>query len=627
MCGIVGILTPPGRFPPEKMRSILEAMGASLAHRGPDGQGVWQGDGIGLAHARLGILDRRDAAAQPMISPDGRFAITYNGEIYNFAELRRNLEGQGHIFRTRGDCEVLLHGYRQWGADLPRRLRGMFAFAIWDAQERRLFLARDRFGKKPMVHARVDGAFVFASEAKALCAFPGFTRRVNPEAIRHYLSFGHTAAATSAFDGVARFPPAHAAHVEQAACEISPPARYWSLAPVDPTKAGLSRDDAAGELLERLDEAIAIRQRAELPIGAMLSGGIDSSAIVARLAPRMTQPLQTFCAGFDRRDYDETPHALAVSRLYGTRHRTFTMDDSLARLLPDVAWHYDEPFSDSSALVTMAMARHMGAHLGVAMTGDGGDELFLGYSRYLRFGADLAQADRSPGLLRDLYADRLAVFRHRHLEWGLGPALADGLLTPAGDALPALLETAMPDTAAEIAARVETGTALPDDLLVKADIAQMSAGLEGRSPFLDHEFADWAASLPVALRLSDGAGGMQPKALVKHALRRVLPAEILQREKQGFSVPVKHWLCGSLRDFTGDLLTSGRFRNRGYMRPGFVDLMLDRHLSGREDHGTRLWNLLMLELWHRTHMDPGVPAPLTGLDPLAGRAVPLQAAG
>ena len=503
----------------------------------------------------------------------------------------------------------------------------MFAFAIWDTAQRSLFLARDRFGKKPLVYARIDGCFVFASEAKALACMPGIRASPDNDALLHYLSFGHTRGGRSAFAGLHHLPPAHSATLHADEAGLPTTRRYWSLAQTDPAKASLSRDDAAGELLERLDEAIAVRMRADVPLGAMLSGGVDSSAIVARLAPRLPEPLQTFSAGFDHTDYDETPYAQTVARQFGTRHRSYRMDDSLAELLPDVAWQYDEPFSDSSALVTLAMARHLRDHVGVALTGDGGDEICLGYSRYLRFRNRLASPEAAETLRRDLYADYLAVFRTRHLQWGLGPALIDGLLTPAADSLSTILEAANETTAPDLAARAEVHTALPDDLLVKADIAQMSAGLEGRSPFLDHEFADWTASLPASLRLDDGAGGLQPKALLKHALRDVLPPDILHREKRGFSVPVKHWLRGGLRDFTHDILTSQRFRERGYMRAGFVSAMLERHNSSQEDNGTRIWNLLMLELWHRTHIDPVRPTPLTDLNPITQVNPPLCAAG
>lgn len=654
MCGIVGVYSakaiaqghggPAEDLPPRALRTILEVMNDQIRHRGPNGSGIWVraettapggaqtgvqvGPVVGFGHRRLAIIDLNERSTQPMHTTDGALTVTFNGEIYNFKDLRSELEGRGHVFRTESDTEVVLHGYRQWGAALPTRLRGMFAFAIWDEARGEMFLARDRFGKKPLVYAWSGETFLFASEAKSILEWPGFDRRTDLSVIHDYMSYGYTPGAQTAFQGLRRLPPAHAMRVRPGHGPTNPPTpqRYWALAQIDPAKAQMTRDQAAGEFLERFDEALSLRLISDVPLGAFLSGGVDSSTVVARMAGLMNEPVKTFSVGFDIDGFDETAYAREVATRYGTDHRAFMMDYSLIETLPEVIWHYGEPYSDSSALVSKALSHKIRDHVTVAVSGDGADEIFLGYSRYDRFRrevADLAaggltaaphkHSDIAFGAstLRDRYMKYIATFRDLHKQWGYGPALMDHYLTPAADCLPRLLEDVTPDTAADHAARAEVATYLPDDLLIKADIATMAASIEGRSPFLDHELADWAASLPQHLRIWDRDGTMEMKALLKYAMEPQLSQELLYRRKQGFSVPVKHWIRHEIRELTGDLLTSKSFLDRGYLRPDFVHWMLDRHFAGKEDHGTRIWNLLCLELWHQTFLDRRAHGPLS----------------
>jgi len=624
MCGIVGLYCAGPPLPPRALKDSLEKMSAQIRHRGPDGSGVWVHGPAGLAHRRLSIIDLNERAAQPMVSGDQNLITSFNGEIYNFKDLRRELEGFGHVFRTRSDTEVLLHGYRQWGQGLPARLRGMFAFAIWDKDKQEMFLARDRFGKKPLVYTWCDDVFLFASEAKSILQWPHFKRGVDLEVIHDFMSFGYTPGAKTAFAGLNRLPPAHMMLIRPGHRADNPPAlqKYWTLAAVDPAKTAMSLEQTAGELLERLDDAIKVRLESDVPLGAFLSGGVDSSALVARMSSMMPEPVKTFSVGFDIKGYDETAYAREVADQYGTDHRAFMMDYSLIDTLPQIIWNYGEPYADSSALVTTALAHKIRKHVTVAISGDGGDEVFLGYSRYQRFQEDIAKGISpplhqhydtafGPPTMRDRYAKYVATFRDLHKQWGYGPALMEHYLTPSADRFPGFMENTHAGNALDMAARAEVATYLPDDLLIKSDIGTMAASLESRSPFLDHHLADWAASLPQNQRVFARHGKLQMKALLKYAMEPQLSHALLYRKKQGFSVPVKHWIRHEIRDLAGDLLTSKKFAERGYFRPSFVKWMLDQHFAGHEDHGTRIWALLCLEMWHQTFMDGPLIGPMT----------------
>jgi asparagine synthase (glutamine-hydrolysing) len=622
MCGITGALDRTAAVTPDAMAANVAAMTRQLFHRGPEVGGVEVVGSCGLGHRRLAIIDLNPRASQPMTTADGKLWLVYNGEIYNFQELRSELEAAGCVFRTTSDTEVLLHGWRVWGESMVAKLRGFFAFALWDETAQTLFLARDRFGKKPLFYHDDGRLFLFGSEIKAMLAWPGFDRRVDLAVIHDFLTYHYCIGEASAFAGVRKLPPAH--YMVVRAGHPTRLQRYWRLAEVDPSQGARPVEDLALELVERLDEAVRCRLIADVPLGAFLSGGVDSSAVVARMATMSSQAVKTFSVGFDIDGFDETPFALQVAERYGTDHRSFIMGYDLVAELPKLIWHYGEPYADSSALVTYALSREIRKHVTVALTGDGGDEVFLGYSRYLRFKDFVARWRQGvrPRLpyepliagegvqLRDHYGRWIGSFREEHKQSGYGPALAEHLLTTSLDRLGLRLEDADPETAMDLAARVEMGGYLPDDLNVKADIATMAVALEGRSPFLDHHLADWGASLPQDRRVFERHGQIQTKALLKLAMEPYLPHEVLYRRKQGFSVPVKHWMRYEIRDFMIETLTSQRFRERGLINARFVTHLLDRHLSEQEDHGTRLWGLLCLELWHQTFIDRSEEGPM-----------------
>ena len=624
MCGLAGALDFAGGNAKAELSQKLSFVSKGLTHRGPDSNGTWSDEHCGLAHTRLSIIDLSERATQPMLSPDGRFVVTFNGEIYNFKDIRAELEALGHSFRSDSDTEILLQGFRQYGEELPKHLRGMFAFAIWDRKERTLFAARDRFGKKPFYYVWVGKILVFASEIRALLAWPEIEREVDLNTIHDYLTFGNSVGQRTAFRNIRNLPPAHYWIVKLDKQQSSQPVRYWAPAEVDPTMGRYNSAALCEEFLCRFDEALKLRLVADVPVGAFLSGGVDSSTVVARAAGMVDRPLKTFSVGFARQGYDESEFAQQVADEFATDHHAFVMDETLIETLPELIWNYAEPFSDSSALVATALSHQVSKHVTVALTGDGGDEIFLGYQRYQQFQKNLSGGaipesvqispfsvpELSVPLNRDYYMRSIATFRDLHKMWGYGPALMDQMLVSSSDRMPLVLEDINPELAIDAAARADVATYLPDDLLVKTDIATMSASLEARSPFLDHELADWATSLPQASRVITRNGFPELKGLLKLAMEPQLSADLLYREKQGFRVPVRHWLRNEVRELTMDILDSKTFHDRGLFRPEFIRWMLKAHHEGIEDHGTRIWNLLCLELWYQTFIDRPPSGPL-----------------
>jgi asparagine synthase (glutamine-hydrolysing) len=631
MCGIAGKVyaDPERRVDP----ALLRRMSAVLAHRGPDDEGIHADGPAGLAARRLAIIDLSPAAHQPMGTPDGRFWIAFNGEVYNFQALRADLERQGVPLRSRGDTEVVLALYAREGPACLARLRGMFAFAIWDRAERTLFAARDRLGKKPLVYYHDAERFVFASEPKAACEDPEVPRAADPEAIHHYLTYGYVPAPWSAFRGFRKLPPAHYLLVRDGRLSLH---RYWTLR-YTPKRAGQAAA-LAEELVARLEEAVRLRLISDVPVGALLSGGVDSSAVVALMRRAAAGPVRTFSIGFDRPDYDETAYARLVARHFETEHHELVVKPDAAAAVPRLVWHYNEPYADSSALPSLALCEMARGFVTVALNGDGGDEAFLGYERYLATKLT-GWIDRVPRVLRDglrrashllpTGTPRSPSYRARRLAEALtldpvrryaawitcfGDERKRELYTPdLGRALGGLDSLALLDQAyarsdapafVERTAHADVQLYLPDDLLVKMDIASMAHSLEVRSPFLDHEVVEFAASLPPELKLR----GRTTKYLLKRAMRGTLPAAILTRRKMGFGVPIDHWLRHELRDMAYDLLLDARARQRGYFRPEVVRRYLDEHVAGRAHHHARLWALLVLEQWHRTFLDGPPPA-------------------
>ncbi len=624
MCGIAGAVAPAGFADPEAVGERLGEMVATIAHRGPDDQGVWHDGHAGLGAARLAIIDLSAAGHQPMGA--GPVHIAYNGEVYNFAELRRELAAAGHPFRSRTDTEVILRGYRQWGSGVIPRLRGMFALAIWDAAHRRLLLARDRLGQKPLYYLEHDGILLFGSEIKAVLAWPGVPRVPHLAAIDDFLTFRYVPGPQTAFAGVRRLPAAHTLTLDQ---ERGGPAlhRYWEPPPPDPAvRAGPGLE---AEIRERFDEAVRLRLVADVPLGAFLSGGIDSSSVVAAMAAASDGPVRTFTVGFEDRGLDERAQARAVADRYGTLHTEIDASADPEGLLPRLAWHYGEPYADPVAIPTYLLAAAARRHVKVVLTGDGGDETFLGYRRHAAMRAaawidavpaplraGLATAARRAGGGGHLARFAAALDRppgERYAGWvgymgtDLKSELYDGLLARrrarhAADVVGAWFTSG--DRPEIQAAAADLGTFLPDDLLVRLDVATMAHGLEARSPFLDHHLVELALSIPAGARL--------PRLRTKGLLRRVmaprLPADLARRPKLGFPMPLGLRRPGPAA-LVRELLSPAAVARRGLFRPEAVTALVDRHLSGRADHEDEVWELVVLEAWFRMWIDPSEPPP------------------
>ena len=663
MCGIAGLF----HFDPDRSvdPGVLDRMTDVLAHRGPDGRGTYVDGGLGLGHRRLAIIDLSEDGAQPMSNEDGTVWVVLNGEIYNFAELRRELEGRGHRFRSRTDTEVLVHLYEEEGPGLVQRLRGMFAFALWDGRRRKLLLARDRFGQKPLVY-RLDRLGVrFASELKGILADPEVERVPDPIALDQFLTFGYVPAPRTAFEGIRKLPAGHLLEVEadgRAALRC-----YWRLE-LSPKRAVASRADearAAEELLGRLDEAVRLRLVADVPLGAFLSGGLDSSAVVASMcavAGRPASDVRTFSIGFDRPEYDESGEARRVAAHLGTDHTTLQLTPGAFVGIEQVVWHHGEPFADSSALPTFAVSALARPHVTVALTGDGADELFCGYTRYAatrveervrslplvptglllnRVGVELVRRSGRHGLAAELarafsagssrarpvelYASRMELLdpelRARLYGAGLrgGAAGADPR-----DVLRAAIAASAGETFTERCAHADAVTYLPDDVLAKVDIASMAYGLECRSPFLDHELAEFVGRLPFRLKMRR----LETKLLLRRAVGPRLPRETLGRSKMGFGVPLEHWFRGALDAELEDVLRSRALRERGLVEPWAVDEVLAEHRSGQADRRNELYALLVLELWHRLYIDPpqGTELPTRAAAPIRLESAPVRSA-
>lgn len=639
MCGISGFLTQAPGPPHAELEARLAAMNAAQRHRGPDDAGVWTDGVAGLAQARLAVIDLSPAGHQPMASADGQVQIVFNGEIYNFLELRAELEREGFAFRSRSDTEVIVNGYLRWGRDVFSKLRGMFAIAIWDVRECRLVLARDRIGKKPLHYAWHDGTLLFASEIKAILTWPGFPRRADLTAIHHYLTLQFVPSPWTAFEGVHTLPPAHLLTIEAGSARTSAPAppapvHYWRLP--DPTQTRpRPRAELVAELGAQLDEAVRLRLISDVPLGAFLSGGVDSSAVVATMARVGGGRIKTFSIGFREAEYDETAWARQVAERYATDHEELVVEPDAADVIPKLVWHYGEPFADSSAVPTYYVSQIARSKVTVALNGDGGDESFLGYPRYDRCWAQ-DQRGAPPELLRRIaagvsrafpgftaripvvriarrllrtwgttaaqfYAPSIVYFHDDDKDAGYGPALRRLV----GESTLALLDPyfATAPTLTAGASWADLHTYLPDDLLVKVDIASMAHSLEARSPLLDHVLMEWAATIPVEEKMRGGA-----KSLLKEAMEPHLPRELLYRPKMGFGVPIDHWFRGELAPMVRDTLLDGTARSRGLFRPAWVERIVDEHVTSRRSHHTRIWAMLMLELWYRMWIDATPPA-------------------
>ena len=625
MCGLGAVLlTRLDAVPEEVLHRRGMAMTDLLLHRGPDGRACWTAPGVMLAHTRLAIIDTTAAADQPLPDESGTVHLVFNGAIYNFRELRAELRAAGYRFRSRGDTEVIANGYRAWGTGVFSRLVGMFAIVLWDCRLQRLVAARDRFGEKPLYYMERPEGTLFGSEIKAILSWPGVPRRPNPEALHDFLSFSYSIGTDTTFAGIKRLPPAHMMICERGKQPVL--GRYWQLPTPghDPIRASV--EDLKHELLERVQKAVEMCLIADVPLGAFLSGGVDSSAVVSMMAPLRPDPVETFSSGFGFGDYDETRFATTVAGRYATNHHVFTYGNEILGSMAELAWHYGEPFADSSALVTYALSRETRQAVTVALTGDGADETLLGYARYFRYGAMRRRTPpeggrRLPGLYRgsppetdlrrsagDAYGYLMETFREGHKLVGYDLAMLPQLDRCSYDRLlPHVVDGLTPE---EQAGRIDLGTYLPDDLLVKVDTAAMAHGLETRAPFLNHELVEWVSRIPGDHKVWNNEG----KALLKSALEPSLPRECLYRPKVGFRVPVAKWMREDIHGTVADVLLGDRFLDRRLIRRPFIEEMLTEHRTRHQEHGTRLWALLSLEMWFRTWIDSDRNRPLSEAD-------------
>jgi asparagine synthase (glutamine-hydrolysing) len=617
MCGICGLVATGGGTPD---RAALEAMNATLVHRGPDSAGVVADGPVALAARRLSIIDL-EQGDQPISNEDGRVHVVQNGEIYNHARLRAELEKQGHRMRTdHSDTEVLVHLYEQHGPLFAERLRGMFAIAIWDARERRLVLARDRFGIKPLHWARIPGGLAFGSELKALRAAPGFSREIDPDAVEAFLAFNSIPAPFTIYRAARKLEPGHVLVWQEGSDDVTIERFARPTPPREPRAA------SPGHVLETLRDSVRAHLVSDVPVGVMLSGGVDSAALAALAATESSDRISTFSIGFEEQGFDETSRARLVAERYGTDHHELIVRPNAVELLPRLTEAFDEPFADSSALPTWLVSELAASHVKVAMSGEGGDELFGGYYTYV---ADLLapRVGRMAALARPLIerlpssSSRAAAFDYkakrfaraatlppleRHHGWKeifdaetRAALLGEGCHPAKRGTDPlAVYRSAYEQTvgAPELARLqdVDLNVYLPSDLLVKTDRASMAHSLEARVPFLDVAVAELAQALPTRQKIR----GMSKKWLLRKALEPLLPREVVHGRKHGFSIPASAWLRGDLEPFAREVLAPARIRDQGWFNAAVVTAVLDRHVSGREDLSRQLWGLMAFSLWH-----------------------------
>ena len=619
MCGIAGIVDLEGRRPVDE--ALLRKMNGSLRHRGPDGDGFFFEPGVGFGHRRLSIIDLA-GGRQPLFNEDETVVVTYNGEIYNFRELERALVVRGHVFRTRCDTEVIVHAWEEWGPDCVHRFNGMFAFAIWDRRQQTLFLARDRLGIKPLYYTILPGGqLLFGSELKALLCSPEVPRKIDPTAVEDYFTFGYVPDPKTIFSNVFKLAPGHRATLVRGGGATFE--RYWDV-PLD--EAPLAGGDVHG-VVEGLSSAVTSRLVSDVPLGAFLSGGIDSSAVVAMMRESNVSHLLTCSIGFDEPRYDESRFARIVASEKNTDHKSEVVETSDYDLLDRLAGLYDEPFADSSAIPTYRVCELARKHVTVVLSGDGGDESFIGYRRYRLFAMEERLRSMFPGSLRRPLFGALGRF-YPKLDWAprvfrgktTFQALArssmeaylHGVSVCSGETRSGLFSTDLRReldgyTSAEVFAShvaakrfedplrmiqyLDFKTYLPGDILAKVDRASMAHSLEVRVPFLDYEYVEQIARYPTACKLNRGQG----KLILKRALEPYLPREILYRSKMGFAVPLDIWFRRSLRERMASTLTCGPLIDSGLFEASFLSDMIDRHQSGKRDHSSELWALLMFD--------------------------------
>lgn len=624
MCGICGKISINNREVVDAR--LIHKMTEVLKHRGPDDEGIYINGNVGIGHRRLSIIDLSKDARQPMSNEDKSIWIVCNGEIYNFQELRKVLEKKGHIFCSRSDTEVIIHLYEELGTDCVEKLRGMFAFCIWDEKRKRLFLARDRIGQKPLNYAIKNGNIIFASEIKSILQDPEISREVDINALDSYLTYQYVPAPETMFSGINKLPPAHFLVWENGKIKIE---RYWNLN--FQNKINMAEDEFCQRILDLLTEATKIRLVSDVPLGVFLSGGIDSSAIVALMSKLSSHPVKTFSIGFEEETFNELKYARKVAKIFATDHHEYIVKPEALNILPKIIWHFNEPFADSSCIPTYYLSKMTRQEVTVALNGDGGDETFAGYERYVAnkianiynlipqsirknlfsfITAVLPESTRRKDFIKRFKRFAKANDSSRERRYARWMSIFDDDLKSnlyseklknrlkGIDSWNYLLDVYRQSDAnnfIDATLFVDIMTYLPGDLLVKIDISSMANSLETRSPFLDHKLMEFAASIPSNLKLK----GWTTKYLLKKALTKILPKDILNRRKAGFGVPIGTWFRQELKDYAYDILLSEKSLKRGYFKKEAIKRILDEHTKGKIDHGARIWSLINFELWHQ----------------------------
>jgi asparagine synthase (glutamine-hydrolysing) len=641
MCGIAGMIGRNGEMvTAEQVRRMTD----TIVHRGPDDEGIFAQDNVGLGMRRLSIIDL-SGGRQPIYNEDHTVTVVFNGEIYNFPELRKDLESRGHQFYTHSDTEVIVHLYEEMGADCITQLRGMFAIALYDAKRNSILLARDRLGKKPLYYALREGRLYFGSEIKALLAVAPELATVDPEGVLQFFYFGYIPDPQSAFREIRKLPPGHLAECKDGRIQVR---EYWDVPSYGVNDPG-SDEACLDEMERRLAEAVRIRLISDVPLGALLSGGVDSSIVVALMARASSGPVKTFSIGFRKADFNETEYASLVAKRFGTDHHQLIVDPDIADTLNHLTGMMEEPFGDSSMIPTYCVSQLARQHVTVALSGDGGDELFAGYDRYI-VNWRRRRYDFVPGWAGKIYRNHMyprlpSTVKGRKLSWNITLSSRDRYLDGVSF-LPALHrernlfsddfvasarhwsdpfrrferyydEAPATDQLSRLM-YLDTKTYLTADILTKVDRMSMATSLEVRCPILDHKFVEWVAGLPVKYKFRDGTR----KFLFKKLAERLgVPSELLHRRKQGFSLPLVHWMRNELKDELLPILLEPRTLQRGYFRAEAIRGVLEEHFSGRRDHAGVLWMLLIFELWHRNFLEKYGSVQEDGLLPCAAEAM------
>jgi asparagine synthase (glutamine-hydrolysing) len=626
MCGIAGFISKEKRAPVVERKILLDKMCRRITHRGPDEQGAIVKDAAALGMRRLSIIDLK-TGQQPIFDCSGNLAIVFNGEIYNYQTLKKDLESRGHKFKTNSDTETIVHLYEEFGTDCVRHLRGMFAFAIYDFSAETLFIARDRVGKKPLFYSlTAQGNFVFGSELKVLIEHGEISKEIDFSALDSYLTFGYVPEEFCIFKDVHKLAPGHFLLFKNGTIKTQ---KYWDFNYSENSEIK-SEAEYIEALREKIKEAVRVRLISEVPLGAFLSGGVDSSSVVGMMSQISASPVKTFSIGFNEDTFNELKYARVAAKHFNTEHHEFIVTPDLVEIVDDLVWHFDEPFADSSALPTYMVSKMARDFVTVVLSGDGGDELFAGYTRYVtdlkRSGLEklprairqnllkplsqiLPHGARGRGFLYntsldavDRYIDSVSHFGNLKKQGLYSNILRENLNGQLGKAEAVFRQLAESVSSADATDKLlylDSKTYLPGDILTKVDRMTMAVSLEARVPLLDHELIEFVQTIPANLKLK----GTETKYIFKKAMEGIVPNEILYRAKQGFGVPINEWINSQLKGKIHDILSEKRTLERGYFEPRYIKILLDEHARNRRDHSHSLWILWMLELWHRRFVD------------------------